>query len=114
MLQNLLWFSSLNVKLSFLADMIKSGTPSVHKVTNIRTIANAIHSQETYKSLKYIYSTDHFSHFQESAFHTVSPSHILTVNYDWKRLNNLLMLQVHKDATDGLETIEIGLIIFCL
>ena len=44
-------FSSLNMQLSLLADMIKSGTPSVRKVNNIRTIANAMHSQETYKSL---------------------------------------------------------------
>ena len=100
-----------------LADAIKVALPSVRKVTSIRTICDAMNAQTVYKSmLSEVHKqlrlyltvpiTTATSERTFSALRHVLP--YLRSTMTEKRLNNCLLLYVHKELTDSLDLLKIG------
>lgn len=110
-------FISLKTQLSLLADVIKQASPCVRRVTSVRTIADAMNSQEVYKSLlsevhkliRLFLTLPVTSATSERTFSALR--RLLTylrATMTEKRLNNCLMLHVHKDVTDSLNITAIA------
>ena len=110
-------FDDLKRHLLLLVDIIKQGTPSVKEVTSIRTICDAMNSQPVFKSMLHevhnllrLYLTVPIS--SATAERTFSAlRRVLT--YLWatmteKRLNNCLVLHVHKCITDECDLVKIA------
>ena len=110
-------FSRLDSQLGILADGIKVALPSVKKVTSMRTICDAMNAQTVYKTmLSEVHKqlrlyltvpiTTATSERTFSALRHVLP--YLKSTMTEKRLNNFLLLYVHKELTDNLDLLKIG------
>ena len=99
-----------------LADAIKVALPSVKKVTSIRTICDALNTQTVYKDmLSEVHNqlrlfltipiTTATSERTFSALRHVLP--YLRSSMTEQRLNNCLLLYVHKELTDSLGLVKI-------
>jgi len=102
---------------SQLADAVKVALPSVKKVTSIRTICDAMNVHTIYKGmLSEVHNqlrlyltipiTTATSERTFSALRHVLP--YLRSSMTEQRLNNCLLLYVHKELTDTLDLLKIG------
>ena len=107
----------LRKQLLLLIDVIKHGTPLVKKVTIVRTICDAMNVQTAHKAtlsevhkLLWLYLT--FPLTSTAAERTFSAlRRLLTYLRSTmmeKRLNNCLLLHIHKDVTDSIDLVEIA------
>ena len=110
-------FSQLKVQLSLLPGVIKEACPSVRKVTSIRSICDAMNAQNSFKSilsevhklLRLYYTIPITSATSERTFSVLR--RLLTYirsTMTEKRLNNCLILHVHKDLTDNVNLTDIA------
>ena len=110
-------FSQLESQLGLFADAIKVALPSVRKVTSVRTICDAMNAQTVYKSMLSevhnqirlyltVLITTATSERTFSALRHVLP--YLRSTMTEKRLNNCLLLYVHKELTDSLDLVKVG------
>ena len=110
-------FDDLKRHLLLLVDTIKQGTPSVKEVTSIHTICDAMNSQPVFKSMLHevhnllrLYLTVPIS--SATAEQTFSAlRRVLTylrATMTEKRLNNCLVLHVHKCITDECDLVKIA------
>ena len=105
-------FDRLQKQLGVLVDVIRQALPSVTKVTKVRTICDAMNVQDTYKEmftethklLRLYLTIPITSSTSERAFSTLR--RVLTYirsSMTEKRLNNCIMLHMHKSTTDSLK-----------
>ena len=110
-------WSDLNRHLPLLQDVIKKATPCVKKVTVIQTICEAMNSNSVYKDmlptvhqLIRLYMTVPItSATSERTFSALR--RLLTYmrsSMTEKRLNNCLLLHIHKELTNSLDLISIA------
>lgn len=115
--KNDLDFSSLTAQLSLLHDAVKEACPLVRKVTTIRTVCDAMNAQNSFKSLlsevhkllRLYLSIPITSATAERTFSVLR--RLLTYlrsTMTEKRLNNCLLLHVHKDLTHNINIIDIA------
>lgn len=116
--KNDLDFSSLTTQLSLLHDAIKEACPLVRKVTTIRSVCDAMNAQNSFKSLlsevhkllRLYLSIPITSATAERTFSVLR--RLLTYlrsTMTEKRLNNCLLLHVHKkDLAHNINLIDIA------
>ena len=107
----------LKVQLALLPDVIKKGTPEVKTVTSIHTVCEAMNSNELFKEmlpavhklLRLYLTIPITSATAERTFSALKRlSTYLRSTMTEKRLNNCLMLHVHKEFTDSLDSISVA------
>ena len=101
----------LERQLSFLPDVIQVALPSVKTVTSVRTVCEAMKAnknrellEEVHKLLRLYITIPITTSTAERSFSTLR--RVLTYmrsTMTEKRLNNCLMLHIHKDLTDELD-----------
>ena len=107
----------LKNQLAVLVDVIRQALPSVKKVSSIRTICDAMNTQsvykemftETHKLLRLYLTVPITSSTSERAFSTLR--RILTYmrsSMTEKRLNNCMLVHIHKSVTDSLSLNDIA------
>lgn len=110
-------FELLQKQLPLLADLVHEGLPSVKEVTSVRTICDAMNTQSVYKSLlsevhnllRLYLTIPVTSATSERSFSALK--RVLTYlrsSMSEKRLNNCLLLHVHKQLTDSCDMEEIA------
>ena len=109
-------FAKLKSQLGVLVDVIREELPEVKKVTSIRTICEAMtrHAYQTmlsevHKLLRLYLTVPITTATSERAFSTLR--RLLTYlrsTMTEQRLNNCMLLHVHKSLTDDLNLIEIA------
>jgi len=110
-------FSALKRQLPLLVDVVKALKPTIRKVTSVRTLCEAMNVNKTYKlmlsevhKLLCLYLTVPItSSTCERTFSVLK--RLLTYlrsTMTEKRLNNCLLLHVHKDLTDKLNLVEVA------
>jgi len=109
-------FDSLERHLGVLVDVIHLALPQVKKVTSIRTICDAMKCDpyrsmlsEVHKLLQLYLTVPITSSTSERAFSTLR--RLLTylkATMTEQRLNNCMLLHIHKDLTDNLDVCEIA------
>jgi len=110
-------FSALKRQLPLLVDVVKALKPTIHKVTSVRALCEAMNVNKTYKlmlsevhKLLCLYLTVPItSSTCERTFSVLK--RLLTYlrsTMTEKRLNNCLLLHVHKDLTDKLNLLEVA------
>ena len=106
----------LKVQLSMLQDVIKTSSLSVKKVTNVRTIVQAMNESHIYKGmllevnkLLKLYLTFTVTSFTaERSFSSLRRLKTFLRNTMTScRLNDLFLMYVHQDLTDSLDLCEI-------
>lgn len=112
----------LHSQLSLCADMIKQALPTVKCVTSVRTICEAMNTNNTFKSmlsevhdlLRLYLTVPITSATSERSFSALR--FVLTYlrsTMSEQRLNNCLLLHIHKDITDSLDITDIGKQFIC-
>ena len=113
-------YSQLKIQLLMLPDMIKTAFAnniSIKKVTNVRTIADAMHQSEIYsgmlseidKVLKIYFTFPVTSATAERSFSSLrGVKTYLRNSMSHCRLNNLFMLYVHSSKTDTLDLVTVA------
>ena len=115
--QNDFNFDHLQKHLSLLADVIKQETPMVKKITSVRTICEAMNSEpicnillSCVHKLHRLYLTAPISSAtSERAFSALK--HVLIYSRSSiteQRLNNCLLIYIHKQLTDNCDLIEVA------
>ena len=114
--QSDLCFNKLEKHLGVLVDVIHQALPQVKKVTTIRTICEATNKgpykvmlEEIHKLLRLYFTIPITSSSSERAFSTLR--RVLTYlrsTMTQERLNNCMLLHVHKDITDSLNLQDIA------
>ena len=110
-------FNSLKNQLPLLVDVIKNAAPQVKKVTSVRTISEAMNVQKVYKemlsevhSMLRLYLTVPISSATSdrtfSALKRVFT--YLRSSMTEKRLNNCLLLHIHKETLDSCDVVEVA------
>lgn len=110
-------FTVLSRHLPFLPDVIKSFDPIIRKVTTVRTVCDAMNSNtvykqmlsEVYKVLRLYLTIPVTTATSERSFSVLK--RLLTYlrsTMTEKRLNNCMMLHVHKDKTDSLDLLQVA------
>ena len=109
-------FDSVERHLEVLVDVIHLALPQVKKVTSIQTICNTMKCDpyrsmlsEVHKLLRLYLTVPITSSTSERAFSTLR--RLLTylrVTMTEPRLNNCMLLHIHKDLTDNLDVCEIA------
>ena len=110
-------FDSLRRHLSLVCDLVKEAIPGVHKVTSIHTVCDAMNMSNAYKSmlsevhklLRLYLTVPIASSTSEQTFSAMK--RLLTYlrsTMTEKRLNNCILLHVHKDLTDQLNITDIA------
>ena len=110
-------FSELSKQLPLLHDMVKTSLPSVKSVTSLHTICDAMKTNQIFKEmfssvhlmLRLILTSPITSATAERTFSALK--HLYTYDRSTmteKRLNNCLLLHVHKDPTDSLDLVSIA------
>ena len=109
--------SELSKQLPLLHDMVKNSLPSVNSITSLHTICDAMNTNEIFKEmfssvhlmLRLILSSPITSATAERSFSALK--HLYTYDRSTmreKRLNNCLLLNIHKDITDSLDLVSIA------
>ena len=109
--------SEWNTQLPLLHEIIKKASPDVRNVTSIYTICDTMDSNEVFKEilpavhkLLHLYLTNPItSATAERAFSALKQ--VLTYSRSSmteKRLNNLLLLYVHKEQSDNLDLASVA------
>ena len=109
-------YDRLEKHLGVLVDVIRQALPEVKKVTSVRTICEAMKSppyrtmlSEVHKLLRLYLTVPITSSTSERAFSTLR--RLLTYlrsSMTEQRLNNCMLLHIHKDLTDDLDLHEIA------
>ena len=109
--------SELSKQLPLLHDMVKNSLPSVKSITSLHTICDAMNTNEIFKEmfssvhlmLRLILTSPITSATAERSFSALK--HLYTYDRSTmteKRLNNCLLLNIHKDITDSLDLVSIA------
>ena len=105
-------FFDLSKQLPLLHDMVKTALPNVKSVTSLNTICDAMNTNNIFKDM---FSSVHLVHRLQLTSPITSATsertfsalkHIYTyvrLTMTEKRLNNCLLLHIHKDLTDSLD-----------
>ena len=103
--------SDLTRQLSLLYDVIQKEIPSIKKVTSVRTICDVINNNVTYKGMlpavhnfiRLFLTVPISSSTYERSFSALKRLYTyLRSSMTQSRLNNCLLLHIHKDYTDNL------------
>ena len=117
MYKNDVEIDQLSRKLPLLGDVIKQALPSVKQVTTIRAICDAMNTESVYKSmlseihklLRLYLTIPISSSTSERSFSALK--RVLTYirsTMSEQRLNNCMMLHIHKEITDSCDMHEIA------
>ena len=100
-----------------LVDIIKEACPDVKKVTSIQTVCDAMNTNKTYKSvlsevhklLRLYLTIPVTSSTAERTFSVLRRllTYLRSIMTE-KRLNNCMLLHVHKDLTDKIDEIDVA------
>ena len=110
-----LGFRTLSRHLPLVQDLVKEAVPSVQKITSIRTVCEAMNVSSAYKSmlsevnkLLRLYLTVPITSSTSERTFSVSKRLLTYVRSTMteKRLNNCVLLHIHKDLTDHLDLVE--------
>ena len=97
-------FFELSKQLPLLHDMVKTALPNVKSVTSLNTICDAMNTNNIFKDM---FSSVHLVHRLQLTSPITSATSERTFyvrsTMTEKRLNNCLLLHIHKDLTDSLE-----------
>ena len=107
----------LKRQLAILTDVVKEFNPVIRKVTSIRTVSDAMNANSTcklmlsevHKLLRLYWTVPITSSTSERTFSVLK--RLLTYlrsAMTEKRLNNCMLLHVHKDLTDQLDILEVA------
>jgi len=110
-------FAALTRHLPFLPGVIKNFDPAIRKVTKVRTVCDAMNSNTVYKQmlsevhkvLRLYLTTPITTATSERSFSVLK--RLLTYlrsAMTEKRLNNCMLLHVHKDKADDLDLLQVA------